>query len=160
MTIGLQAHLVSQTIQHQCLLRLCQTNLWRNSCKAHARSRAGTRTTLSTADDDEVSLRLCHTCRNRAHTALCHELHTDGSGRVDVLQVEDELGEVFDGVDVVMWWGRDEADARNGVTRLGDNLVHLEARQLSTFTGLGSLCHLNLYFFCIHEVFSRHAETS
>ena len=152
--------MVSQAIQHQRLLRLSQANLRTDTRKAHGTCWAGTRTTFRTANHDEVSFRLCHTCGNRAHATLCHQLHADSSRRVDVLQVEDELGEVFDGVDVVMWWGRDEADARNGVTRLGDNLVHLEARQLSTFTRLGSLCHLDLYLFCVHQIFSRHTETS
>ena len=120
--------MVSQAIQHECLLRFSKANLRTDARKAHRTCRAGTCTTFRTADDDEVSFRLSHTSRNGAHATFCHQLHADSSGRVDVLQVKDELSQVFDGVDVVMWWGRDEADARNGVTRLGDNLVHLEAR--------------------------------
>ena len=44
--------------------------------------------------------------------------------------------------------------------RAGDDLVHLEAGQLSAFSGLRSLCHLDLYLFGIHQVGSRHAEAS
>ena len=46
------------------------------------------------------------------------------------------------------------------MARTGDDLVHLEARKLSAFTGLGSLRHLDLYLFGIHQVFGGHSETS
>ena len=141
-------------------MRFSKANLRTDARKAHRTCRAGTRTTFRTADDDEVSFRLSHTSRNGAHATFCYQLHADSSRRVDVLQVEDELGEVFDGVDVVMWWGRDEADARNGVACLGNDFVHLEPWQLTAFARLGTLCHLDLYLFCIHQIFSRHAETS
>ncbi len=72
LSIGLQPHLVTESIHHQCLLRLCQANLRTDARKAHRRGRTGTRATFGTADDDEVGLSLCHTCGNRAHTALCH----------------------------------------------------------------------------------------
>ena len=59
-----------------------------------------------------------------------------------------------------MRWGRDERDAGDGITRLGDNLVDLEAGQLSALTRLSALCHLDLYLFGIHQVLGCHAETS
>ena len=55
---------------------------------------------------------------------------------------------------------RDERDARDGVARLGDNLVDLESRQLSALSGLRTLGHLDLYLFGIYQVFGCHAETS
>ena len=57
------------------------------------------------------------------------------------------------------WWGN-KAYARNGITRLGNNLVHLETRQLSAFTRLCTLCHLNLYLFGIYQVFGRNSKAS
>ena len=55
---------------------------------------------------------------------------------------------------------RDERDARNGVARLGDDVVHLVARQLSPLARLGTLRHLDLYFLGIGQVLRRHAEAS
>ena len=80
--------------------------------------------------------------------------------RVHVLQVEDELCKVFDAVYVMVGRGRDERDTRNGMTGFGYHLIHLEARQLTAFTRLRALCHFNLYFIGIDEVFRRHSEPS
>ena len=63
---------------------------------------------------------------------------------VDVLQVVDELGQIFDGVDVVVRRRRDEAHAGDGVPRLGDDFIDLVAGQLAAFAGLGALRHLDL----------------
>ena len=43
---------------------------------------------------------------------------------------------------------------------LGDNLVHLEAGQLTALSRLGTLGHLDLDLFGIHQVFGGHTETS
>ena len=36
LTVGLQAHLIAQTVDDQCLLRLCQTYLGRDASETHA----------------------------------------------------------------------------------------------------------------------------
>ena len=59
-----------------------------------------------------------------------------------------------------MRWRRDEADARDGVTGLGNDLVDFEAWQLSAFTRLSALCHLDLYLLGIDEVFGCYTETA
>ena len=150
LAVGLQAYLIAQTVHHERLLRLGKSNLWRDASETHGTGRAGTRTTLGAADDDEVGFRLCHACGNRSYATLGDEFHADGSGGVDILQVEDELCQVLNTVDVVMRRRRDERDARDGVARLGNDFVHLEAGQLSALARLGSLCHLDLYFLGIH----------
>ena len=160
LSVGLQAHLTAQAVHHQRLLCLSKTNLWRDTSEAHRRGWAGTRTTLGTRDNNQVGLGLGHTGSDGSHATLGNELHADGSRGVDVLQVEDELCQVLDGVDVVMRWRRDERDARNGVTRLGNDLVDLEARQLSALARLSTLCHLDLYLLGIHQVFGSDAKTT
>ena len=115
---------------------------------------------IATRDHDEVGLSLSHTSGNGSYATLGYEFHADSSCGVDILQVEDELCQVLDTVDIVMWWRRDERDTGDGVTRLGDDLIHLEARQLSTLTRLSTLCHLDLYLFSIHQVFGCDTKTS
>ena len=59
-----------------------------------------------------------------------------------------------------MWRWRDERDSRNGITCLGNDLVHLKAGQLSAFTRLCALRHLDLKFFGIDKIFGCNAETA
>ena len=102
LAVDLQPHLTSQTVLHQGLLGLAQSDFRRDTGEAHARGRAGACTAFGTGDDDEVGLGLGHTGRNGTHTALCHKFYADSGLRVHVLQVEDKLGQVLDGVDVMM----------------------------------------------------------
>ena len=60
----------------------------------------------------------------------------------------------------MVWWRRNQRDAGNSVTRLGNNLVHFKARQLSALTRLCTLSHLYLYLLGIYQVFGRHAKSS
>ena len=55
---------------------------------------------------------------------------------------------------------RNQRNARNRMTRLGNHFIYLESRKLSTFTRFSTLCYLNLNFFGIHQVFSGYTETS
>ena len=160
LAVGLQAHLIAQAIDDQRLLGLCESDLRRDACKTHGRGGRSTCAALGTGDDDEVGLGFGNACCDSSHATLCHKLHTDGCRGVDILEVEDELCQVLDAIDIMMRWRRDERDARNGITRLGDNLVDLETRQLAALTRLGALRHLDLYLFGIHQVFCRHAKTT
>ena len=81
-------------------------------------------------------------------------------GRVDVLEVVDELGQVLDGVDVVVRRRRDQADARGGVAGLGDPRPHLVAGQLPALARLRALGHLDLQVVGVDQVLGGHAEPS
>ena len=64
------------------------------------------------ADEHHVGLSLRDTGGHGAHADLGDEFYRDTGGRVRALEIEDELGKVFDGVDVVVRRRRDEHDAR------------------------------------------------
>ena len=160
MAISLQSHLITQAIHHQSLLCLGKTNLWRDTSKAHTAGRTCASAALSARDDDEISLCLSYTGGDSAHTALSYELHAYRCCRVDILEIKDELGKVFDGIDVMMRWRRDESDARNSVTSLGNDFIDLESRQLSALTRLSTLSYFDLKFLGIDKVFRCDAEAS
>ena len=103
-------------------------------------------------------MRLGHAHRDGADSRLGHELHRDRGGRIDVLQVVDQLGEVFYRVDVVVWRRRDERDAGRRVPDARDRLVHLGSGELSSFAGLGALRDLDLELRGTDEVLRGHAE--
>ena len=160
LTIYLQTNLTTKTVLHKSLLGFRKSDFRRDTCETHAGCRAGTCTTLGTRDDDEVCLRLSHTGSDGTHATLSYQFYRDSRLRVHILEVEDELSQILDTVDIVMRWRRNQADARDRVTGLGDDLVNLEARQLTTLTRFSTLCHLDLDFLCIYQIFCSHTEST
>ena len=82
----------------------------------------------------------------------------DPRPRVRVLQVVNQLRQVLDRIDVVVRRRRDQADAGRRVADLRDPRVHLVARQLPAFAGLGALRHLDLQVVGVHQVLAGDAE--
>ncbi len=160
LAVSLQANLPAKAILHKRLLCLSKANLRRYACKAHRACRACARATFGTTNNDEVGLCLRHTSSNSSNTAFGNQLHADGSRRIDVLQVEDKLRKILDAVNVVMRRWRNKTDARNGITCLGNNLVHLKTWQLSAFARLCTLSHLDLNLLGIDKVLCRHAKAT
>ena len=72
----------------------------------------------------------------------------------------DELGEILDGVDVVVrGWGN-ELDAGLGVAQAGDEGVDLVAGELAALAGLRALCHFDLQLVGVDEVVRGDAEAT
>src|SRR5436190_1171408 len=67
---------------------------------------------------------------------LRDELDTDPGHRIGLLQVVNQLGQVFDAVDIVMGRWRDQRNARDRMPQMGDVGVHLVLGQLAAFAGL------------------------
>ena len=97
---------------------------------------------------------------DRPDAHLGHELDGDPGVRVGVLEVVDQLGQVLDGVDVVVRGRADQAHARSRVADLGDPGVDLVPGQLAALAGLGALGHLDLDLAGAHEVLAGHAEAA
>jgi len=83
-------------------MRLGQANLPRQAGVFDRRCRGCTGATIVARNQDDVGLRLSNTCSNRANAARRHQLHRHLTARVDLLQVIDQLREVFDRIDVVV----------------------------------------------------------
>src|SRR5690606_412477 len=97
---------------------------------------------------------------NRADAHFGNQLDRDIRGRVDVLQVVDQLRQVFDRIDVVVGRRRNQADAWSRVTGLGNRRIHFVAGQLAALAGLGTLRHLDLQHVGIDQVLGRDAEAA
>ena len=80
--------------------------------------------------------------------------------RGHVLQIMDQLGQVLDGVDIVVRRGRNQAHAGHRVALHADVFRHLAAGQLTAFTGLGTLRHLDLDLIGRHQVLGRHTKAA
>ena len=79
---------------------------------------------------------------------------------VGVFQVVDQLGQVLDGVDVVVGRRGDQGDAGGGVAGPGDPGVDLSAGQVAALAGLGPLGHLDLDLLGADQVLAGDAEAA
>jgi hypothetical protein len=100
--VGLQAHPVAQLVGAQRLVRLRQTQLPGRAGVLDRGQRARARAAVVAADGDEIGVGLGDARRHRTDAGLGHQLHRHQRLRIDLLQIEDQLRQVLDGVDVVM----------------------------------------------------------
>ncbi|MNE12389.1 hypothetical protein D3C80_1051870 [compost metagenome] len=158
--IHLQSDARAKAVQHQGLLGFGKADFpWGTSVLQRGERRcAGA--AIKTGNGDMVGARLGNTGRNRADADFRHQLHRNIGFRVDVLQIVDQLRQIFDGIDVVVRRRRDEADARRRMPGLGNRCIHLVAGQLTALAGLCTLRHLDLQHVGIDEIFRRHTKAA
>ena len=93
-----------------------------------------------------------------AYSGFRNELHGNSGLRVDHFQVIDQLCQVLDRINVVVWRRRDKSNTGDGMPNARDHLVNFVTRQLSTLAGLGSLRDLDLQVARVHQIIGGHAE--
>src|SRR5690606_6791613 len=106
--------------------------------------RAGAGAAVVAGDEHHVRVRLRHARGDGADPDLADQLDVDPRPGVGVLEVVDELGQVLDGVDVVVRGRGDETDPGGRVAGPGHPRVDLARRQLAAPAGLGALGDLDL----------------
>ena len=120
--------------------------------------RRGAGAAVVAGNQHDVAVRLGHAGRNGADADFGDELHVHAGDRIRVLQVEDQLREVFDRIDVVMRRRRQQRHAGRGVPHLRDPRIDLGPGQLPAFARLGPLGHLDLQVVGVDEIFAGDAE--
>ena len=158
LTIGLDAHAAAQAVEHQRLLRFGKPQLPRRAGMLERRQRAGARAAIVAGNGDVVRLGLGDTRGHRAHAHFRHQLHRNGGAVVGVLQVMNELGNVLDGIDVVVRRRRDESHARHRAAQPRDVVADLVTGQLPALARLGALRHLDLDLVGRGQVFGGDAK--
>ena len=111
LAVRLHADAAAQVVQQQHLLGFGESQLPGNAGMLNRAERRRAGAAGVAADQHHVGVRLGHARRHGAHAHFRDQLHGDARLRVDVLQVVDQLGEVFDRVDVVMRRRRDQPHA-------------------------------------------------
>ena len=160
LAVGLHHHAAAQAVAQKRLLGFRQTDLERDARMVDGVARGRARAAVVTGDGDLVGAALRHARGDGAHACQRAQLHGHARIGVGVLQVEDELRQVLDGVDVVMRRRGDQAHARRGAAHLGDPRVHLLAGQVAAFAGFCALGHLDLNLDGARQVAAGHAETA
>jgi hypothetical protein len=152
--VNLHRDAPAQPVQHQGLVGLGQADLPGGAGVLDRRQRAGAGAAVVAGDGDVIGMGLGDAGGDGADADLGDQLHRDARPGVGVLQVVDQLGQVFDGVDVVVRRRRDQADARRGVAHPRDLGVDLVAGQLTALAGLGALGDLDLDVVGVDQVFT------
>jgi hypothetical protein len=156
--VDLDGDAAAQPVQHERLLRLGETELPRRARVLDRRLRRCPCAPVVAGDGHVIGLGLGHARGNRTHPDLGHQFHRDRRARIRVLEVVDQLGEVFDRVDVVVRRRRDEADPRNRKPDLRNVFGNLVTGQLPTLAGLRALRHLDLQLIGVDQVLGGHPE--
>jgi hypothetical protein len=160
--LDLSVHLyrdpAAQAIEHQRLLRFREAQLPGRARMLDRRPGRGTRTPVVPGNGDVVGLGFGHACSDGADAHFRDELHRDGRGRIRILEVVDQLRQVFDRIDVVVRRRRDQLHPRGRVAQFGDVLGDLAPWQLPAFAGLRALGDLDLDLLGACKIFGGHAE--
>ena len=105
LAVGLEDDAPAQVVPDEDLLGLGETQLPRQARVLYGGERGSPGAAVVARDGYVVGLRLGHAGRHRANPDLGDELHAHVGRGVGVLEVMDELGEVLDGVDIVVGRG-------------------------------------------------------
>ena len=152
---------VPQPVGQQRLLGLGQADLPGDAgvLERGERRRAGA--AVVARDEHHVGVGLGHPGRHRAHADLGHQLHVHPGGRVGRLEVVDELGDVLNGVDVVVRRRRDQLDPRRRVCACGRSTGQIFLPgELAALPRLGALRDLDLQVVRVDQVLAGHAEAA
>ena len=128
--VDLHGDAAAQAVGHQRLVGFGEADLPRRAGVLERGEGRCAGAALEARDRHMVGARLRDAGGDGADADFGDELHRHVAGRIDVLQVEDELRQVLDRIDVVVRRRRNQADARRRVAHLGDGLVDLVARAI------------------------------
>jgi len=119
-SVDLQDYVMTQIVDDQGLLGLSQSQLPRQSHMPDGGQRSRPGSSILPTDQDPVGFCLGHSRGNSSHSRFRYEFHRDRSARIHLPDVMDQLGEILDGIDVVMRWRTDQRHVRDCVPDLGD----------------------------------------
>src|SRR5690349_17866871 len=103
-------------------------------------------------------MRFGDACSDSPNSNLRNQFDADASVMVCVFEIVDQLSEIFDGINIVMWGRGDETDARGRVADLGDPWINFSSRQLPALARLGPLGHFDLQFLGLNKIKAGDAE--
>ena len=86
------------------------------ACLILARQRGRPSPAIMPRNEDVVGLRLGHPRSHGAYSHFRNKLDADVRRRIGVFQVVNQLGQIFNRVNVVMWGRADQRHTRSGVT--------------------------------------------
>ena len=111
-----------------------------------------------TCDENDIGVGFGHASGDGTDASLSDQFDAYLGARIDLFEVVNKLGEIFDAINIVMGRGRDEGDARSGSAKRGDEWGYFVARKLTPFAWLGALGNLDFEFGGTGQIFGGDAE--
>ena len=160
LSVHLQPDASPEAVGDQCLLRLRQPELPRETRVPHGGHGRRSGASVRSRDQDSIRTGLGDSRCDGPHSRFGYQLDAYPCGRVDAPQVEDQLLQILYGIDVMMRGRGYEGHPRKGMTCGGDDPVHLESHELPSLSRLRSLCAFDLQFVGVDQILGVHAEPS
>ena len=132
----------------------------RHTCMLDGGPTSGPCPSVIAGDEDVVSLSLGYTSSNGANPCFRTQFYGHAGMTVDILKVMDEFCQIFDRIDIMMWWRRYQFNTWCGVTGMGDIWRYLTAWQLAPFPWLSPLGTLDLQFLSMNQVVCGDPKTT
>ena len=158
-TIHTQSYSGAEACQHQRSMCVPQSDFPGQSGVLDGGERRCSCAAIVTADGNDVRSSFGHSGGDNSHSGARNQLDPDARIRVYGAQVVDQLRQVFDAVDVMVWRRRNQRGSRHSVPQARDVRRNLCGRQLAAFPGLRALRHLDLDFIGMHQVFGSDAKS-
>ena len=159
LAVSFNAHAGAQAVHDQALVCFGKAQLPRQAGIVDGVARCSAGAAVKAGNQNHFGTGLGNAGGNGANTGFADQLDVDGSLAVGAFQVIDQLGQVLNGVDIMVRRGRDQAHAGGGVTGLGNPGVNLAAGQLAALAGLCALCHFDLNLTGGNQILAGHAKT-
>ena len=120
LTIRLHNDTSTEVVQHQSLVSLGKTKFPGKTGILDTSPSRGTSSTIVSGDEDVISLGLGYTRGDDTDTSLGNQLDGDTGSRIRALEIVDQLLQVFNTVNIVMWWWGDKTDTWCRMTSSGN----------------------------------------
>ena len=156
--VGAQAHAAAKAGEQKRFVRFAQANFPGQAgiFDRSERRRAGA--ALEARDGDDVRAGFRDSGGDDSDTRAGDEFHADARGGIDGAQIVNELGQIFDAVNVVVRRRRNQGHAGDGVAYASDEGCDFQGGELAAFAGFRTLRHFDFEFVGANEIFRGDAE--
>ena len=156
--IGLHYDPAAEVVGDQYLLGFGQAQLPGQAGVFDRGLRRGSGAAVMPANQHYIAVAFGNAGGDGANAHFRHQFDMDPGRRIDVFQVVNQLGQILNGIDVVMRRRGNQFHAGGSMPHPADNFIHLVTRQLPALPGLGTLGHFDLQVRGVDQIVGRNPE--
>src|SRR5260370_11464463 len=137
-----------------------QASVRRKTGSLDGGQRRGAGSAVVPADGDDVGGGFGNARSDDADSGTGYKLYADAGARVHGAKVVDQLSEVLDAVNIVVWRRRNQRRAWGGVADARDVFADLLRGQLAAFARFRALGHFDFKFLGVDEIIGGDSEAA